>query len=636
MGIAKEKVNQIIDSSKQLAFLRYIGIFSAVTLSLFHLYTAYSGIFITAIVHYAIHFLLISLIFLTISKPLSKKSNKLFFVDVLLLIITLFSLGYVIINYFDVLSIMGPSTMTSAQKLSASLILILTLYLIFIVNKSFFVLSIIMLGYGFLGNYLTGPFQHAGISLNRLTYLISYSTDGIFGVALAISATYLFIFIFFGVVLEKTGTGDLILRSSQALVGRYAGGSAKIAVLASAGMGSIVGSSIGNVVSTGSLTIPVMRESGFRPHVAGAIEAVASEGGQILPPVMGAGAFIMASLTGIAYADIVIASIIPAILYFLSVYMLVDFEAKKFNILGLSKEQLPKLKLILKEKGHLFISILVLIYLLLFYGMGVMKAGFYSILSLILLTMLKESTRLTWSDLFTILKEGAIGAVEIAIICAAMGIITGIIIFTGVGARLSEIIVQLSGGGVFFTLVAGMLVAVILGMGLPTPVAYLMAALFVAPALVEVGVPVLGAHLFLFYFAVKSGTTPPISIVAVVASSIAQANWFRTALVASWFSLPSFIIAYAFIYHPGLLLNDSLINIIISLLISIVAIVGITGGLQGWWIMRLNLIKRIFLAGSSAIIILPDLKWSLSGILGLVLVSLYQYFLKHKRTEIIM
>ncbi len=609
----------------QSKFLKYIGVISALTLSVFHLYTAYSGIFITSIVHYAIHFLLVTVIFQTITKPLSKVNKHLIWLDLLFLILTIYSIGYVILNYYDVLSIMGPTTMSLEQKFSATILLILVLYAAFRINKAFFILSILMLLYGLFGNYLGGPFQHAGMSMDRLVYLISYTTDGIFGVALGISATYLFIFIFFGVVLEKTGTGNFILKSSEALVGKYVGGSAKTSVIASAGMGSVVGSSVGNVVSTGSLTIPVMKKSGFRPHIAGAVESVASEGGQILPPILGAGAFIMATMTGIPYVDIAVAAIIPAILYFVSILAVVDFEARKFNIKGLTKDKLPDFKKVFKEQGHLLISILILVYLLLFDGMGVMKAGFFAIISLFLLAMLRKNTRLRFNDLIRILIDGAIGAIEIAVICATMGIITGVVVFSGIGARLSEIIIGLSGGDIFLTLIAAMIVSIILGMGLPTPVAYLMSALFVAPALVEIGVPLLAAHLFLFYFAVKSGTTPPIAIVAVVASSIAKANWFKTAIAASLFSLPSFVIAYAFVFQPELLLEGTWGNILLTFVTALISVMGFTGGIQGWWLRKSNWMERGGLIIFSLCAVYSNTILTILGILGIIAITLYQY-----------
>ncbi|GGJ98453.1 C4-dicarboxylate ABC transporter [Lentibacillus kapialis] len=621
-----QNVNQdSLEKTWQSKILKYIGVISAVILSIFHLYTAYSGIFITAIVHYSIHLLLVAVIFLTITKPLSKVNKHLIWLDLLFLTLAAYSIGYVIFNYYEILSIMGPTTMSLEQKLSATVILLLVLYAAFRINKAFFILSILMLLYGLFGNNLGGPFQHAGMSIERLVYLISYTTDGVFGVALGISATYLFIFIFFGVVLEKTGTGDFILKASQALVGKYVGGSAKTSVIASAGMGSVVGSSVGNVVSTGSLTIPVMKKSGFRPHIAGAVESVASEGGQILPPILGAGAFIMATMTGIPYVDIVVAATIPALLYFISVLTVVDFESRKFNIKGLTKDRLPDFKKAFKEKGHLLISVGILVYLLLFDGMGIMKAGFFAIISLLLLAMLREETRLKFTDFIRILIDGAIGAIEIAIICATMGIITGVVVFSGIGARLSEIIIGLSGGDIFLTLIAAMVVSIILGMGLPTPVAYLMSALFVAPALVDIGVPVLAAHLFLFYFAVKSGTTPPIAIVAVVASNIAKANWFKTAIAASLFSLPSFVIAYAFVFQPALLFEGSWSNILLTFMTALIAVIGITGGIQGWWLRKSNWIERGGLIVFSICTIFPNTILTIIGVLGIIVITFYQY-----------
>lgn len=611
--------------------LLYFGVGSATFLSLFHLYTALMGIFKTSMIHYAVHLLFVFIIFITVKKPLYKTRYSLIWLDFLLIILSIYALAYVIFNYVGIVSIMDPNALTLGQFTAAWIIFLLVLYTSFRINVVFFILSLIMITYALFGDLIPGPFQHAGLNLNRLVYMISFTSDGVFGTILGVSATYLFIFIFFGVVLEKTGTGDFIIRFSQGLVGKYTGGTAKTALVASAGLGSVVGSSVGNVVATGSLTIPIMKKTGFKPRVAAAIEAVASEGGQLLPPVLGAGAFIMAQMTGIPYTTIALAATIPAILYFVSIFFVIDFEARKNNIKGLAKDQIPKLKEVILDKGHLFFSLFVLFYLLIFVDMGVMKAGFYTVFAAIALSMFRKSTRLKWKDLFDILKSGGEAAVEIALICATMGIVAGVVVFTGIGVRLSEIVIGLSDGNLFLTLFLAMIITIILGMGLPTPVAYMIAAIFVAPALMDVGVPQLSAHLFLFFFAIKSGSTPPVAIVAVVAAGIAKANWFKTALTATKYSIPSFIIAYMFVYSEALLFKGSLIDIIITFITALIGVAGFAGFLQRWWLRKSNWIENIIIGGGSILLIVPNIVTSSIGFVILLLITVYQYVTNKKK-----
>lgn len=483
--------------------LTVLGVGSSVLLSVYQLYTSFSGVFITNMVHYGIHLLLVAIIFLSIKKPLYKINYKLIWIDFLIIISAIYALTYMAINYAEILSIVNPNNLSLGQYSAAWIIFLLILYTTFRINVVFFILCIIMIFYGLLGNLISGPFQHAGLNLDRLVYLISFSSDGIFGTVLGVSATYLFIFIFFGVVLEKTGTGDFIMKFSQALVGKYTGGTAKTSLFASAGIGSVVGSSVGNVVATGSFTIPIMKKTGFRAHVAASIEAVASEGGQMLPPILGAAAFIMAQITGIPYTTIAIASLIPAILYFVSIFFVIDFEARKYDIKGIAKDKLPVLKEVILDKGHLIFSILLLFYLLVFINMGVLRAGFVTVITALGLAMLRKNTRIKIKDFYYILRDGAQAAVEIAMICASMGIITGVVVFTGIGVRLAEIILSFSNENLLLTLLLAMVVTIILGMGLPTPVAYMLGALFIAPALIDVGVSVIAAHMFIFFFCNK-------------------------------------------------------------------------------------------------------------------------------------
>jgi TRAP transporter 4TM/12TM fusion protein len=628
---AVESLDESVKLDQLPKWLGRFGVSVAICLSLFQLYTSLTGIYKTSMIHYSIHLLLVLVIFFSTRKPLCVINRHFILLDIGIIAATTYALGYVATHYDNIMAIVEPSSMSGWQASSAWLITLLVLYAVFRINRGLFVFSILSIVYALFGNVLPGAFQHAGLDVQRLVYLISFSSDGIYGTALSVSATYLFLFIFFGFVLEKTGTGSFFIDASQSLVGRFTGGSAKTALFASAGLGSVVGSSIGNVVAAGSLTIPLMKKTGFRAHVAAAIESVASEGGQLLPPVLGAGAFIMAEITGIPYGEIALAATIPAILYFVSIFFVIDFEARKFNLRGLSKEELPVFRNVLLEKGHLVFSIVLLFYLLVFQDMSATKAGFFSILGALFLAMLRKSTRFGWKDFLEMLKGGGEAAVEIAIICATMGIIAGVVVFTGIGVRLSEIILGYTGQNLILTLIAAMVISIILGMGLPTPVAYLISALFVAPALIDLGVPILAAHMFLFFFAIKSGVTPPVAIVAVVAAGIAKANWFKTAVTGTLYSLPSFIIAYMFVLEPSLLLKGEWYWILFTSISATIGVIGFAGAIQGWWLRKLTVIERIMFTVLALMLISPTILFSLIGVGGILILTLVQYFSNKKR-----
>lgn len=612
-----------------------IGKWVAIILTLYALYVSVFGVVRTTFVHRSLFLSMSLVIYFLVLKTLGGGKSLLpRVIDGLLAIASVLFAVYVFVNYGQILGAIGATYLTKIDLAMGSVLLILVLESIRRESKPFFVLTILGIAYVIFGPYFPGILKHPGMNWQRLIYISSFSMDGIMGTALAVASTYLFLFMFFGVVLEKTGTGGMFINMAQSIFGRYTGGSAKTAVVASGLVGSIVGSSIANSASIGSLTIPLMKKTGYQPHVAAAIEAMASEGGQLMPPVLGAAAFIMAEISGIPYSRIALASLIPALLYYLSLMFVVDFEARKYNLKGLPKEELPNFFKALKEKGHLLISIVLLVYLIMVKNYTPSKAGVIVITVALALAMLRQSTRLTFKDFVALLEDGGKGAVSVVVLCAGIGIVIQAVVVTGLGMRLTEIIVGLAGGNVLAILFLTMIIAIVLGMGMPTPVAYMLLAVFAVPPMVEVGIPKLAAHLFAFFFAIKSGSTPPVALVAVVTAGIAGANWLKTAWHAFLYSIPGWIIAYQYVFSPALLMDGPWHEVVLTSSFAAIGVVSFTAAIQGWFIKRANVLERVLLFMSGLVLVDPNQWTSVIGLLGLVVVGLLQKFWPRKEVSV--
>lgn len=454
------------------------------------------------------------------------------------------------------------------------------------------ILALIFLAYSFFGKYLPGIVGHRGYDIQRvMTY--SFSLDGIFGTSIGVSATYMILFVIFGAVLEGTGGSHLFIDLSTASFGRYRGGPGKAAIFASAGMGMISGSSAGNVVTTGSFTIPLMKESGYSSRFSAAVCAVASSGGQIMPPVMGAGAFIMAESLGMPYLSIAAAAIIPAIFYFASVYFMVDTEAIRLNLLGLPREKLPNAKDVLKEYGHLAIPILILMYFLIVERATPIKAGLYGVYSSLIIALLKSNTRYDIKGFFNMLAAGAKGAISVVSACACAGIIIGTLSLTGLGNKLAGLIITISGGNLIIALLLSMVVLILLGMGLPTTAAYIITSSVVAPALIEMGVMPLAAHMFIFYFATMSAITPPVAIASYAAAGIADSNPNTTGWLAFKLGLAAFIVPYLFVSSPILLGQGNIGEVIFAVIMGLIGMYFFAAAISGWLVKDMPLWVRV-------------------------------------------
>jgi TRAP transporter 4TM/12TM fusion protein len=464
------------------------------------------------------------------------------------------------------------------------------------------VVALMALVYAVAGPYLPGILAHRGYGFSRLMEHLYLSTEGIWGVPLGVSADFVYLFVLFGSLLDMAGGGALLIGLADRVAGRTRGGPAKTAAVASALMGSLSGSAVANVVTTGTFTIPLMRRSGFKPFFSGAIEAAASTGGQLMPPIMGAGAFILATWTNIPYTQVAVAAIIPAILYYVALLMAIHFRAGR---MGLRGSEVKKLEPVL-PRLHLLLP-LAFIVLLLAMGRSPMRAAFWGVVTALGVSFLSRATRPEPARIEKALLAAASGAVQVAAACAAAGIVVGVASLTGIGLRMSELIITVSQGELLPALFLTALGSIVLGMGLPTTAAYVVLAALGAPALIEMGVPLLAAHLFIFYFGCISNVTPPVSLAAYAASGIAGSPPLKTAWTAMLLASAGFLVPFMFVYAPPLLLDGSLVEICLVTLSSIAGVTALAAAAMGYLRSPLNGWERLFLMGSALSLLHPSL-----------------------------
>ena len=486
------------------------------------------------------------------------------------------------------------------------------------------------LAYAFLGPYMPGALAHRGLTLEQLVSHLYYTTEGIFGIPLGVSATFIFLFILFGAYLESTGLGKFFIDLANAVAGWASGGPAKVAVLSSGLMGTISGSSVANVAGTGSFTIPMMKKLGYHKNFAGAVEAAASTGGQLMPPIMGAAAFLMAEFVGVPYLEIVKAAAIPAVLYFLGVWIGVHFEAKRNDLKGIPRSELPKFSVILKDRGHLAIPLIAIIYLLVA-GYTPMRAALFGILLSIVAACLRKSTRLTPMQIVQGLIDGAKNVLGVLVACAAAGIVIGVVTKTGVGLKLASVLIDVAGGMLLPTMFFTMITSIVLGMGVPTTANYVITSTIAAPALVQMGVPVLAAHMFVFYFGIVADVTPPVALAAFAGSAISGGDPLRTGINASKLAIAAFIVPYVFVLAPVLLMIDATAGtLIMALVTAIVGMTGISASLIGFFVTKPTKLERIMLLIGGLLMLKPGMLTDIIGFLMLAIVFFVQR--RRKRT----
>lgn len=467
---------------------------------------------------------------------------------------------------------------------------------------------------------------HSGFELNELIANIGLSTQGIIGQMMGISATFIILFVIFGAMLEKSGAGQFFIDLAMSVFGRFRGGSAKVAVTSSALFGSISGSPVANAATTGVITIPLMKRGGYAPQYAAAVEAAASTGGMLLPPVMGAASFLIADFLQIPYTTVLAGAVFPALLYFISIFIMVDLNAaKKLATTNQSSEPYNKVSAwaLLKENGHLMLPLLVLIYLLTIQKMTTLDSAFWAIVSIPVVTLLKKSTRMSLTQVLNALQDGIRGTLSVAVACASAGIVVGAINMTGIGLRFSSVLIEVAGGNVLMILILTMVTSIILGMGLPAVAAYVVLAVLAAPAISSLGVDPLAAHLFIFYFGTLSSITPPLAIAAFTTAGIAKSSPFQTAFIATRLALVAFVVPFMFIYGPELLLKGSFFDIFVAVLTSIIGIYVMSVALEGYMKNKVRPLSRVLLLISG--LLLLNVAW-ITDLAGVVLATLVTVF----------
>lgn len=614
-------------------YVIFIISFIAVAFSLYHLYTSVFGA-PTTLKHRSIHvaFVLV-LIFLLYPARRTSNRTKLVWYDVLLSILSLSTTIYIFVDYLGIMQRGGiPNRL---DILFGVILMILVLEATRrVTGWALPLLAILFFLYAIFGRQFSGIFKHRGYDWEIVINQLYVTTEGIYGTAIGVSATYIFLFILFGAILSKSGMGQFFNDIAIALAGHTKGGPAKVAILSSGFLGSINGSAIANVVTTGAFTIPLIKKVGYQKNFAGAVEATSSVGGQILPPLMGASAFIMAEVLNIPYSTVALAALLPAILYYIGVLTQVHLRATKDNLEGLSKDQIPKVRDVMKERGHLIIPLLFLIYMLFFSGKTIIYAAFWTIVVTVIVAQTRKTTRTNLKDLVQALEDGARSALGVAITCAAVGIIVGVATLTGFGLKLANGIILIGGESLFLTLVFTMLASIILGMGLPSIPTYIITSTMAAPALVQLEVPAFVAHMFVFYFGLFANLTPPVALASFAAAGLSGGNPMKTGFIAMRLAIAGFIVPFAFVYNTSLLMIDTtFVEGIIVVLTSVVSVIllGITA--EGYLFTNVPIWLRIIILIAAILLISPIRLLYIIGMVIAAIIFIIQWFRGRKENQ---
>ena len=625
-GMSAEEVMQKFDKESDkrdpVGIWHYIICAICILFSCFQLYTAIFDVLdahLQRTIHLCFGLVLIYLLYPARKSWSRKKMNPL---DAILAVLSVVATMYLVINYKELVTRAGMNTPTDI------VIGVIGVLLVFeatrrTVGWPMLTVALVFLAYAFLGPYMPGILAHRGVSFDELVSHLYFTTEGIFGVPMGVSSTFIFLFILFGAYLDATGLGKFFIDFANALAGWAVGGPAKVAVLSSGLMGTVSGSSVANVAGTGSFTIPMMKKLGYRPSFAGAVEAAASTGGQLMPPVMGAAAFLMAEFVGVPYIDVVKAAVIPALLYYTGIWLSVHYEAKKYGLKGTPREELPKFGPLLKEKGHLAFPLIVIVYLLVT-GYTPMRAALYAIGLTIVCACLRKNTRITFKQFVDGLIVGAQSVLGVLIACASAGIIIGVVTKTGVGLKLATALLDLAGGQMLPAMFFTMITSLILGMGVPTTANYVITSTIAAPALVQMKVPVLAAHMFAFYFGIVADVTPPVALAAYAGAGIAGANPMKTGVTAAKLAIAAFVVPYIFVLASQLLMiNATAPTILMAMITAIIGMWGLSLAMIGFCQHPLNAIQRIAFFIGGLCLIIPG---SMTDLIGIVILLLgYQW-----------
>lgn len=603
----------------------------AISYSLFHLYITFNPL--PELIQRAAHVSIgLALIFLLYPARQASSRQKVAWTDWIWVIASFASFFYLFKEYQAIMTTRGGIPNTLDIVFSIMTVVLVVEAARRVMGWMLPILGLIFLSYPFVSHFewmpdrlLTRPYTFSDIFGQM--YL---KTEGLYSSAIGASVTFIFLFILFGAFLAKSGMGKLFNDLAMALAGHKQGGPAKVAVISSGFMGSINGTAVANVVGTGSFTIPLMKKIGYHKNFAGAVEASASVGGQILPPVMGASAFIMAETTGVSYGTIALAAVLPALLYYLGVMAQVHFRAGRDHLKGVPKADLPRVKEVLKERGHLLFPIVALVFFL-FQSIPVSYAAVYTILLTIVVAAFRKSTRMGPKEILEALADGAKQSLSVMAACAVVGIIIGVVSLTSFGSVMTSSIMSIGAGSLFLTLFFTMIASMILGMGLPSIPAYIITATMAAPALANFDIPILVAHMFVFYFGLFANITPPVALAAFAGAGIAGGDPMRTGFLALRLSLAGFIVPFLFVYNPAMLMIDTTDiavnakefglpawNVILSITVtSIVGILALGAAVEGYFKTAMNWFWRIFLGVGALMMIVPE---TMTDIIGTIMV----------------
>lgn len=660
----EEKLEETLNEKRRLkGFWAKLMFITGVLISLFHFYTAGFGVLL-AMKQRAVHLMfLIPMAYIMFSFTNSRDSK----VPIYDIVLALAGVGvnlYIILNYESIVRRAGLATNLDLIMSAITILLILEATRRAI-GMALPIITAVFLIYGYFGPYMPGILAHRGFSLKRMLSHLYLTTEGIFGTPVGVSATFVFMFVLFGTFLQQTGIGEYLIDIVFSGLGTQSGGPAKAAVAASGLMGMVAGSSIANTVTTGSITIPIMKKMGFKPEVAGGVEVAASTNGQFLPPIMGAAAFLMVEYTGIPYLEIIKAAFIPAVLSYIAIFGIVHLQAKKTNMTGMKKADLKPFWPTFLRGSYFVVPILILIYQLVIVKVTPLNAAYYSILSIIFIGIGVKIFILYWCNknssnydgkitkedlplaptkesengLFSImdlinsfgkeflfaLKEAAENMIGIAMACASAGIIIGIVTLTGLGLRMTNLIITLSRGNILLALLFTMVASIILGLGLPTTAKYIILSTLTAPALVRLGIPLIAAHLFILYFGVLADDTPPVGLAAYAAAAVANSDPIKTGLLGFKFDMAAFILPYMFVFSPMLLMIDvSWYHLIWIIITAVLGMYAWSAGIQNYFLTKTNILERVGLLGFAILATMPSVRLDLLGLAGILGIYLFQ------------
>lgn len=589
---------------------------------LFQSYTAYVGA-LTPMVQRGVHLAFAMFLLFLLYPASQKKAQGLMFIwDAFLALLSVFVFVYAFVNFTEATTVRMVHPLIWDKILGVAAILLVLEATRRTSGKPFLIVICCFFLYTMFGQYIPGAFGHSGMKWKYLLIYNYMTLDGIFGVAVGTSAKMIFMIIIFGGTMVSLGAGDCFLRGSYALLGRSRGGPAKIAVAASALMGMISGTGPAIAAATGVFTIPLMIKVGYKRHFAGAVEAVASSGGQIMPPVMGVAAFIMAEILNITYAKVCYSALVSALLYYLAIYVMVHLEAVKQGLRGMSRNELPSAKSTLLEGWTFIIPVLLLIFMIGYQEEAPERAGLYSLILLLVLHAARElieTRRVNVVKIGRALVSGLKQAVFITAMCGAVGIIMSLVNLTGIGVKLSSILVSVSGGHVFILLFITMIASIILGMGMSTVACYVILATLAAPALIKMGIEPIAAHLFVFYFGIFSAITPPVALGAYVCAGIAQSPPMITGWTAFKLGLAAFILPYMFVYSPALLLQGPPLEVIWGIITATVGVSVLAVAIEGHLFETMGIAPRLVTAAGALLLIHSGL---MTDLIGFILVLL--------------